>query len=62
MGTNNIPPVLEESALLTNPTLNHIVSQKNAKDETIQKQYKALHQVSRLELKTLTIILRYSQI
>ena len=31
------------------------------KTKTIQKQYKALHQISRFELKVLTIILRHSQ-
>ena len=60
-GTDNILPVLQESAPLTISILNQTNSQKIAKDKTIQKQYKALHQIFRLELKTLTIILRPSQ-
>ena len=60
-GTDNILPVLQESAPLTTSILNHTVSRKNAKNKTIQKQYKILQQVSCLELKTLTIIVRHSK-
>ena len=60
-GTDKTLPVLQQSVPLTISILNHIVSQKNEKATNIQKQYEHLHQVSRLELKTLTIILRYSQ-
>lgn len=60
-GTEDIYTHLKASGILTLHIIRDLISKRKAKDTSLVKKYSALHQLPRLEVKTLTIVRRYSK-